>query len=115
MTTSLSLSDQDFPLSLSVTDAVDTVLEREGRVDLLVNNAGIAPPLTLSNMTPDDWQHVLQVNLTGAYNCVDAVVPQMKSRRAGAIVNVSSVAGKNISLGAGFHYTTSKWDLGRQC
>ncbi len=95
----------------AVLGAVSAVRERDGRIDMLVNNAGIAPPQTLANMRHDDWQRVLQINLTGAYHCVDAVVPGMKSRRAGAIVNVASVAGKNISLGAGFHYTTSKWGI----
>lgn len=91
--------------------AVDALIAREGQVDLLVNNAAIAPPLTVARMTAEDWERVLRVNLTGAYHCIDAVVRQMKSRRSGSIVNVSSVAGKNISLGAGVHYTTSKWGI----
>lgn len=102
----VDITDRD-----AVGRAVDAAAKANGPVDGLVNNAGIAPPLTLEHMKPEDWNRVLQINLTGAYNCVDAVAPTMKERRAGAIVNVSSVAGKNISLGAGFHYTTSKWGI----
>lgn len=95
----------------AVQRAVAEAVRAQGPVDGLVNNAGIAPPLTLERMDAAEWQRVLQVNLTGAFHLVEAVVPGMKARHGGAIVNVSSVAGKNISLGAGFHYTTTKWGL----
>jgi NAD(P)-dependent dehydrogenase (short-subunit alcohol dehydrogenase family) len=95
----------------AVTQAVARAAADNGVVTGLVNNAGVAPALTLESMTPEQWQNVLALNLGGAYHCVDAVVPGMRAERRGAIVNVSSVAGKNISLGAGFHYTTSKWGL----
>ncbi|MGI9333021.1 MAG: SDR family NAD(P)-dependent oxidoreductase [Gammaproteobacteria bacterium] len=102
----VDITDRD-----TVGRAVEAAAAANGPVDGLVNNAGIAPPLTLEHMQPEDWNRVLQVNLTGAYNCVAAVANSMKERQYGTIVNVSSVAGKNISLGAGFHYTTSKWGL----
>lgn len=102
----VDITDRD-----AVGRAVETAAAANGPVDSLVNCAGIAPAVTLEHMTPEQWNRVLQVNLNGAYHCVDAVVPGMKQRRGGAIVNISSVAGKNISLGAGFHYTTSKWGL----
>ena len=95
----------------SADSAVEEVSERFGSVDFLVNNAGIAPPRTLANIPDGDWERVLGVNLTGAFNCTRAAVPYMKEAAGGAIVNISSVAGKNISMLAGMHYTTSKWGL----
>ncbi|MAG98665.1 MAG: SDR family NAD(P)-dependent oxidoreductase [Alphaproteobacteria bacterium] len=95
----------------SADTAVEEVAERFGSVDFLVNNAGIAPPRTLANIPDGDWERVLGVNLTGAFNCTRASVPYMKEAGGGAIVNISSVAGKNISMMAGMHYTTSKWGL----
>jgi len=95
----------------AVQRAVAGTVRAQGAVDGLVNNAGIAPPLTLERIDAAEWRRVLQVNLDGAFHLVEAVVPGMKAHGGGAIVNVSSVAGKNISLGAGFHYTTTKWGL----
>ena len=94
----------------SVDAAVAKVADLYGGVDMLVNNAGIAPPRTMDNMPDGDWERVLEINLTGAFNCVKAATPHMHEN-GGAVVNVSSVAGKNISLGAGMHYTASKWGL----
>ena len=94
----------------SVNKAVDAAAVKFGSMDMLVNNAGIAPPRTMENMPEGDWEKVLDINLTGAFNCVRAATPHMKTN-GGAIVNVSSVASKNISLGAGMHYTASKWGL----
>ena len=102
---SVDISDRS-----SVSTAVTSVAEKFGSVDMLVNNAGIAPPRTMDNMPEGDWERVLDINLTGAFNCVKASAPHLK-KNGGAIVNVSSVAGKNISLGAGMHYTASKWGL----
>lgn len=104
--THVDITDSD-----AVARAMSATEASNGPVDGLVNNAGIAPPLTLENMTPREWQRVMDLNLGGVYHCVEAVAEGMKRRRAGIIVNVSSVAGKNISVGAGFHYTTSKWGL----
>ena len=101
----VDISDRD-----AVSAAIDEVQAHFGSVDMLVNNAGIAPPRTMENMPDGDWERVLQINLTGAYNCVRAATRHMGDG-GGAIVNVSSVAGKNISLGAGMHYTASKWGL----
>ena len=95
---------------VAVEVAVAEVAARRGAIHMLVNNAGIAPPLTMADLAEDDWQRLLGINVMGPFNCTQAVVPHMKEN-GGAIVNVSSVAGKNISLGAGMHYTTSKWGV----
>ncbi len=94
----------------AVDAAVAEVAARHGSIGMLVNNAGIAPPITMENLSEGDWGRVLGINVKGPFNCTQAVVPHMKEF-GGAVVNVSSVAGKNISLGAGMHYTTSKWGV----
>ncbi len=79
----------------SVKRAVSQVLERTGRIDILVNNAGIAGPAAFVwEQTDEDWQRNIAVNLTGVFNCCRAVVPHMRSRSYGRIVNVASIAGK---------------------
>jgi len=85
------------PLHLNVADrasceeAVKTVSERSGRIDLLVNNAGITKDGLLLRMKPEDWNAVLSVNLTGTFNVTQSVIPLMVSRRFGRIVNIASV------------------------
>lgn len=83
-----------------------------GPVEILVNSAGInIKNRSMSAMRPDDWDQVLAVNATGAYNCMAAVLPQMRERQQGIIVNVSSMAGKRaIELG-GIAYCASKFAM----
>ena len=68
-------------------------LERFGRIDVLVNNAGISHVGLLNLMSPEEWDRVIRTNLTGAFNVTRNVLPHMISRKSGAIVNVSSVWG----------------------
>src|SRR4029079_8539989 len=63
----------------------------------------------MGNMTPEDWDRVLAINATGAYNCMHAVLPQMLERGAGLIVNISSVAGKRASELGGVAYCAAKF------
>ena len=79
----------------SVQRAVDEVLKRRGQIDILVNNAGIAGPAAfLWEQTDEDWLRNIAINLTGVFNCCRAVVPSMRNRGYGRIVNVASIAGK---------------------
>lgn len=81
--------------SSSVQRAVEEVLRRTGQIDILVNNAGIAGPAAfLWEQTDADWQRNIAINLTGVFNCCRAVVPNMRSRGYGRIVNIASIAGK---------------------
>ena len=75
--------------------AVDSILSRTGRIDILVNNAGIAgKAISIGEQTEEDWQRVIAVNLTGVFLSTRAVVPHMKQRQYGRIVNIASIAGK---------------------
>lgn len=79
----------------SVRKAVDTVLQRTGQIDILVNNAGIAGPAAyIWDQTDEDWQRNIAINLTGVFNFCRAVIPHMRKRSYGRIVNVASIAGK---------------------
>lgn len=77
----------------SAQNAVRQVLDEFGRIDVLVNNAGIAQIKLFTDITPEDWSRVLSVNLTGCFNMTQAAVKSMISRKSGAVVNISSVWG----------------------
>ena len=91
----------------------ERVAETFGGVDVLVNNAGIATHGGFLDLDPDDWDRVIDVNLTGVYNCSAAVAPEMLDggEAGSAIVNVSSMAGRGISYHAAANYTASKWGV----
>jgi 2-dehydro-3-deoxy-L-rhamnonate dehydrogenase (NAD+) len=79
----------------SVGQAVDQVLQRTGQIDILVNNAGIAGPAAyIWEQTDENWQRNIAINLTGVFNFCRAVIPHMRKRSYGRIVNVASIAGK---------------------
>jgi NADP-dependent 3-hydroxy acid dehydrogenase YdfG len=65
-----------------------------GPVDCLVNNAGIARLAKLEDQEPEEWRDLIDINCTGVLNCMHAVMPAMKARRHGTIINVSSIAGR---------------------
>ena len=92
----------------SVDDAFNQILREKGRIDVLVNNAGIGArgPIELTPVAV--FRQVMETNLFGGLRCIKAVIPSMRERRSGCIINVTSVAGQyGISpLGA---YTASKW------
>ena len=90
---------------------VSDVHERFGRIDILVNNAGIAPVVPWSEVTEENWQRVLDVNLNGAFHCTRAVWNHMRDRQYGRIVNISSVGAFLGSVSAHPAYGVSKAGL----
>jgi 3-oxoacyl-[acyl-carrier protein] reductase len=92
---------------------VGRVVQELGSVDILINNAGtLDHAAQFHNQSPDLWQRDLQVNLTGAFNCAQAVWPHMKERRWGRIVNMASVAGTLGGFGQASYSTTKAGLLG---
>ncbi len=89
---------------------VNEVLERFGRIDFLINNAGITLDKTLRKMTSEDWHNVINVNLSGAFNMTKAVLEHMIERGSGRIVNISSVIGETGNVGQA-NYAASKAGL----
>jgi 3-oxoacyl-[acyl-carrier protein] reductase len=85
----------DVSRATSVRDAVSQVVKMTGCIDILVNNAGIAGPAAFVwEQTDEDWQRNIAVNLTGVFNLCRAVIPYMRERGYGRIVNIASIAGK---------------------
>lgn len=94
----------------AVTAAVEKAIEQFGKIDILFNNAGICAYATVDEMTDDEWNAMIDINLKGPFNVTRRVVPYMKKEKSGVIINNSSVmglrGGNRLS-----HYTASKWGL----
>lgn len=101
----MDVADED-----SVKAAVKSALERFGKIDILINNAGITKDTLLLRMKRADWDLVLQTNLNGAFYCTQAILPTMLKQRWGRIINISSVFGQMGQVGQA-NYATSKAGL----
>jgi len=93
-----------------VRSAVEATIKRFGKIDILINNAGIIRDALVQKMTEEQWDKVLQVDLTGSFNCIQAVVNPMMQRGSGSIVNVSSVSGIYGNIGQ-VNYSAAKAGL----
>ena len=91
----------------SVENAFQAILQAHGRVDILVNNAGITLDNLLLRMKPEDWDAVLQTNLSGVFHCTQAALKPMIRQRSGRIVNITSVVGVIGNAGQA-NYAASK-------
>ena len=87
------------------------IAEASGGIDILVNGAGTTVRRMIAEMSAEDWDRVIAVNLTGAFNGIQAVLPHMRRRGGGAIVNIASIAGQRISFGGTANYSASKAGL----
>jgi len=101
----------DAASSAAVATLVEQVLDRFGRLDILVNNAAAAYSTRFEQISEDEWRRALDVNLTAAFLCIRAALPAMKANGYGRVVNLSSTAGKSVSTLGGAHYTASKAGL----
>ncbi len=105
---SVELFELDVADDESVRAGFERILEATGRVDHLVNNAGVGGNAVAEECPPELYLAVMNVNLCGAVRCIQAVLPQMRERRSGTIVNITSVAGRIAAL-AQSPYVALKW------
>ena len=89
---------------------ISEVLNQHGRLDVLVNNAGITADKTVRRMTPHDWDRVVQVNLSGAFYLSRAILQHMLDRGSGRIINISSIIGESGNIGQA-NYAAAKAGL----
>jgi NAD(P)-dependent dehydrogenase (short-subunit alcohol dehydrogenase family) len=87
---------------------VARVVAEWGGIDILVNNAGTGRPMMVEDMDKSEWDRILDINLGGVFNCSRAVIPTIKARGGGKIINIASLAGKTMSYHGGADYTASK-------
>lgn len=103
------------PCDVADQEQVDAMTNRLirtwGQIDVLVNNAGLIGFGPLESIEPDDWNSVINANLTGAYLCSRAVAPHMRSNGSGHIVNIASVSAQTGGVSGGVHYSASKGGL----
>lgn len=85
----------DVRSTAQVRSVVDSILQAYGRIDVLVNVAGVTSFGSAQDLPEDEWARVIDINLTGTFRCCQAVMPAMASQRCGRIVNLGSVLGKN--------------------
>lgn len=94
-------------------EAVNTtfarIVKEIGMVSILINNAGINTGIrSVAEVDPRDWDQTIEINLTGAFNCIRAVLPGMRDRRFGLVINIASIAAKRALKLAGAAYSASK-------
>jgi NAD(P)-dependent dehydrogenase (short-subunit alcohol dehydrogenase family) len=93
----------------AVRTAVDRVAQEWGRIDIVINNAGLnVPARALEELSAEDWDTVLRVNLTGTFLVTQAALPHLRSQGAGTVINVSSMAGHRASALTGPAYSAAK-------
>ncbi len=96
----------------SVTEAAKQIIEKHQKIDILINNAGITRDASFLKMTSEQWQQVIDVNLTGVFNCTKAVAPFMVDKLYGKIVNTSSVVGLYGNFGQTNYVATKSGIIG---
>lgn len=108
----IALHPVDVADRASVTELFTWADRTLGRIDILVHSAGVnVPRRSMAELAPEDWDRLLAINATGAYNCIRAVLPQMRDRKDGLIVNISSISGVRATLLSGVAYNASKFAM----
>ncbi|MBV7504251.1 SDR family oxidoreductase [Bacillus sp. sid0103] len=92
----------------AIKKSVETIMENWGRIDILVNNAGVRKETVIEEVTEEEWNLILSVNLGGTFFYSQAVLNPMKQQKKGRIINVSSFGGQAGPLTSGAHYCASK-------
>lgn len=114
------LREKDIPAEVVICDVtdpdsvdamVDRALDRFGSIEILVNNAGGAGSEHTDDLELGDWKWGLELNLTGPFICTKAVASAMREHGNGRVVNISSMAGRNVTVHGNAAYTASKWGL----
>jgi len=95
-----------------VSSVVESIVEKHKRIDILINNAGITRDSTLSKMTDEQWQSVIDVNLTGVFNCTQVVSKVMVEQGSGSIVNAASIVGLYGNFGQTNYVATKSGVIG---
>ena len=85
---------------------VDTVIKKWGRIDILINNAGLMPLSYFKNRKVEEWEQMIDVNIKGVLYCTSSVIPYMLDKKSGHIVNISSVAGRIVFAGGSVYCAT---------
>lgn len=85
---------------------VNTIVEKWGKVDILINNAGLMPLSYFKNGKVEEWEQMIDVNIKGVLYCTSAVVPYMVEKKSGHIINISSVAGRIVFAGGSVYCAT---------
>jgi NADP-dependent 3-hydroxy acid dehydrogenase YdfG len=96
----------DVTQSDQVKRLVDSAVREFGRIDVMINNAGLMPQAPLERLRVDEWDRMVDVNIKGVLYGIAAVLPNMKQQKAGHIINVSSVAGHKIGPGFAVYAAT---------
>jgi NADP-dependent 3-hydroxy acid dehydrogenase YdfG len=108
----MSARQLDVAENTSIDDFFDHVEQDVGPVGILVNSAGVnIANRTMAAMAPDQWDQLLRINATGAYRCMHRVLPAMRERKSGIIINISSIAGKRAIALGGVAYAASKFAM----
>ena len=92
----------------NILSLVEWAMKEFGKVDIFCNNAGICTSPPIEDISEEDWDEMMNVNLRGVFFCCQAIMPVMKKQRQGRILNMASLAGKVGGLAAGTHYSASK-------
>jgi len=101
----------DLTIESEVESMVEKTIEKFNKVDVLVNSAGVTGPGNIDNTSLEDWDYIHQNNGTSTFLCCKHVIPHMKKKKYGKILNISSIAGRFRGMTSGLHYAYTKSGL----